>query len=315
MEEERTPILARTLKDLTRFSEISDGYDKHFTTFLEVDGEERKIRLLCLDPSEKLSTCLDRSVGAVLFSATLTPLDYFADILGGGKRAVTLSLPSPFPTENLCIVALPGISTRYEDRGKSYSKLAAIIAGAVSGKPGNYIAYFPSYAYLEEVRKRFVEKYPKVQVVVQSPGMKQEEKESFLSAFQEDSKLRVGFCVLGGSFSEGVDLPGGRLIGSIVVGTGLPGISSERNILMEYYESTRERGFDYAYTYPGMNRVLQAAGRVIRTESDKGILVLIDDRYADPKQKLLFPEHWKEIKLAGNAKELAEIVTEFWNLC
>ena len=312
MEEARTPILAKTLKSLARFSEISDRYDKRFTTFLEVEGDERKIRLICLDPSEKLSACLERSVGAVLFSATLTPLNYFADILGGGKRAVTLSLPSPFPPENLSITVCPGISTRYADREKSYAKLASIIAGAVSGKPGNYIAYFPSYAYLDEVKKRFSEKYPKVTLVVQSQGMGQGEKERFLSSFQADGKLRVGFCVLGGSFSEGVDLPGGRLIGSIVVGTGLPGISNERNILMEYYEKERERGFDYAYVYPGMNRVLQAAGRVIRTESDCGILVLVDDRYTDPKQKLLFPEHWKNIQVAGSAKELAGIVSEFW---
>ena len=312
MEEARTPILARTLKSLARFSEISDGYDKRFTTFLEVEGDDRRIRLICLDPSEKLSACLKKSVGAVFFSATLTPLDYFAAILGGGKRALTLSLPSPFPPENLCIAVYPGISTRYADREKSYSKLASVIAGAVSGKPGNYIVYFPSYAYLDEVKKRFSEKYPKVPLVVQAPGMGQAEKESFLSAFQEDGKLRVGFCVLGGSFSEGVDLPGGRLIGSIVVGTGLPGISNERNILMEYYERERERGFDYAYTYPGMNRVLQAAGRVIRTETDRGILVLVDDRYTDLKQKLLFPEHWQNIRVAENAKELAAIVSQFW---
>ncbi|MBQ7173727.1 MAG: ATP-dependent DNA helicase [Clostridia bacterium] len=307
------PIFFKTSKDLRRFSTIAEGYDKSYVTFLEVDGEERKIRLLCLDPSDRLSECLKNCVGGVLFSATLTPLDYFADLLGGKKRGVILSLPSPFPRENLCIAILPGVSTRYADREKSYGKISSILAAAVSGKPGNYIAYFPSYAYLEEVRKRFAKKYPKVELVVQSRGMGQAEKEAFLSAFADDGKLRVGFCVLGGSFSEGVDLPGGRLIGTVVVGTGLPGISNERNILMEYYEKTRERGFDYAYVYPGMNRVLQAAGRVIRTETDRGILVLVDDRYTDPRQKLLFPEHWEDQKLAGNAAELAEIVSDFWN--
>ena len=142
--------------------------------------------------------------------------------------------------------------------------------------------------------------------------MNASEKEHFLDAFADDGKLRIGFCVLGGSFSEGVDLPGGRLIGTVIVGTGLPGLSNERNILRDHYEVTRERGYDYAYVYPGMNRVLQAAGRVIRREEDRGVVVLVDDRYADPRTQSIFPEHWKYIEYAGNSIELAEIVQEFW---
>ena len=138
------------------------------------------------------------------------------------------------------------------------------------------------------------------------------DREKFLASFHDDGKLRVGFCVLGGSFSEGVDLPGKQLIGAIIVGTGLPGISNERNILREYYDLTRERGFDYAYTYPALNRVFQAAGRVIRREEDRGVIVLIDDRYATPQMQALLPEHWKDLQYAGNAKELAEMMQEFW---
>jgi DNA excision repair protein ERCC-2 len=166
---------------------------------------------------------------------------------------------------------------------------------------------------MESVLEIFTAKYPQVTTVVQKQRMTLAEREGFLDAFAEDHKLRVGFCVLGGSFSEGIDLPGSRLIGSIIVGTGLPGISNERNILKEYYDTTRERGFDYAYVYPGMNRVLQAAGRVIRREEDRGVVVLIDDRYGEERVSMLLPEHWNHIRRAGNPKELAEIVLDFWN--
>ena len=142
--------------------------------------------------------------------------------------------------------------------------------------------------------------------------MSQKEKERFLDAFLDDGKMRVGFCVLGGSFSEGVDLPGGRLIGTVIVGVGLPGLSEEGNILREYYENRTERGYDYAYTFPGMNRVLQAAGRVIRTDTDRGVVVLIDDRYAQPLYRSLFPQHWDGLQYAGNSVSLAEIVRRFW---
>ena len=297
---------------LKRFEVISEYYDERFLTFTELEGDCCTVRSICLDPSSILHSCLSRAHAAVLFSATLTPTDYFADILGGGKGAVRISLPSPFDPSQCCLVAVPTISTRMEDRAKSYKKIAAMIAATASGRLGNYIVYFPSYDYMEQVQKAFSTRYPSVELVVQKRGMSQSERERFLNAFLEDGRLRIGFCVLGGSFSEGIDLPGKRLIGTVIVGTGLPGISNERNILRDYYETTRERGFDYAYTYPGMNRVLQAAGRVIRTESDRGVVVLIDDRWETERQKMLFPDHWLEMKYAGNSKELAETVLQFW---
>ncbi len=303
----------RFLSPLKRYLLVADYYDECFLTFVEMEGDVRTVRLICLDPSRVLNACLGRAKASVLFSATLTPLDYFSDILGGGRDAVRLSLPSPFTQENLCLSIVPTVSTRFEDRGKTYSKIASLIAATAIGKSGNYIVYFPSYDYLEQVREAFAKKHPQVPLIVQSRSMRQHEKESFLDAFREDGKLRIGFCVLGGSFSEGVDLPGKRLIGTVVVGSGLPGISNERNILKEYYDITRERGYDYAYVYPGMNRVLQAAGRVIRREDDRGVVVLIDDRFATPALQQLFPDHWSHAKYAGNAKELANIVADFWS--
>jgi len=297
---------------LRRFDVIAEQYDDRFLTFIEVQGDCRTVRLICLDPSRILHERLTRAHASVLFSATLTPSEYFADILGGGRDAIRVSLPSPFDARQVCIAAVANISTRLEDREKSYARIASLIAATASGKQGNYIVYFPSYAYMEKVLERFQKKYPNVTCVVQTRGMDAAEKEAFLSSFCDDGRRRIGFCVLGGSFSEGIDLPGGQLIGTVIVGTGLPGISNERNILRDYYETTRERGFDYAYTYPGLNRVLQAAGRVIRREEDRGVIVLIDDRYADPRFTQHFPDHWNHLQYANTSSELAEIVTDFW---
>jgi Rad3-related DNA helicase len=269
--------------------------------------------LYCLDPSGQLSEALCRAEASILFSATLTPTDYFADILGGGKGAVSVSFRSPFPSENLCVAVADGVSTRFEDRENSYKRVASCIAATVSAKAGNYMVFFPSYSFMERVHKIFSAKYPQVKTFLQKRSMTYAERDAFLDSFKDDSgRLRIGFCVLGGSFSEGIDLPGRRLIGALVVGVGLPGISDENNIIRDYYEEKSGFGYDYAYTYPGMNSVLQAVGRVIRTESDRGIAVLIDDRYADPKYRTLFPQEWKNVKFAGDAQSLAEIARRFW---
>ena len=298
---------------LKRFTVIAGLYDSHFLTFIERHGHEVAVRLVCLDPSEVLDAALARAKAAVFFSATLTPPDYFANILGGGKGAVRLSIPSPFDPANLCLAAVTGVSTRYGDREKSAKKIAACIAATVSGKRGNYMVFFPSYEYLGRVLEAFRARYPSVEIIEQTVSPGQRGREDFLARFVDDGNLRVGFCVLGGSFSEGVDLPGGRLIGTVVVGVGLPGLSSERNILREYYDENGAAGYDYAYTYPGMNRVLQAVGRVIRRETDRGVAVLIDDRWREDRFRCLFPAHWNGIRYAGNQKELANIVSEFWS--
>lgn len=294
------------------FKKICECYDRHYLTFINTVDHRVSLLLYCLDPSNNLSIALERAVASVLFSATLTPTDYFADILGGGKQTVSVDFESPFPKENLCVVAVDRISTRYEEREKSHKKLAACIAATVSAKVGNYMVFFPSYGYMESVLKIFKAKYPKVTTLVQKRNMSVSEREAYLAEFKDDGKLRIGFCVLGGSFSEGIDLPGKRLIGVVVVGVGLPGISDENNIIRDYYEEKCGMGYDYAYTYPGMNAVLQAVGRVIRTETDRGVAVLIDDRYGEPKYRPLFPKGWKGMNLVGNPSSLAEIMRRFW---
>ena len=297
---------------LFEFKKICEHFDRHYLTFINTDRGKTSLLLYCLDPSYNLSNALERAEASVMFSATLTPTDYFADILGGGSKTVSVSFRSPFPKENLCVAAVDTISTRYEDRERSVKKIASCIAATVSAKAGNYMVFFPSYGFMEEVQKVFCAKYPKVRVLTQKKNMTYADRDAFLGELQADGKLRIGFCVLGGSFSEGIDLPGDRLIGVVVVGVGLPGISDENNIIRDYYEEKCGAGYDYAYTYPGMNAVLQAVGRVIRTETDRGIAVLIDDRYAEPKYRNLFPEEWKGMKFAGNPQSLAEIARRFW---
>ena len=312
-EEEIAPSVRDLLYTLREYTTIMDHYDEHYVTYVELCGGDTRVNVLCLDPSGELDILLHRAVASVLFSATLTPLSYFADVLGGGDSPRTMALPSPYDRDNFGLFVVDGVSTRYAQRRASCRHIAASIGAAVSGKRGNYIVYFPSYSYLESVLVHFHALYPKVTTIVQKKGMRAAEREAFLDAFVADRDvLRVGFCVLGGSFSEGVDLPGSRLIGSIIVGVGLPGLSGERNILQEYYQNKSEMGYQYAYVYPGMNRVLQAAGRVIRTEEDRGIVVLIDDRYASPEYKRLFPSHWMHAKYASDVKNLASMVASFW---
>lgn len=306
-----------TVKDfltaMRKYICILDYYDDKFMTYVELSSGDVAITLNCIDPSEILDGCLRKGRASILFSATLTPISYFSDLLGGGRDAVCLELPSPYAPENLCLAAVDTVSTRFEDRDGNCKKIATLIAAAVSPHAGNYIVYFPSYGYLQKVHEAFSKKYPKVRTVVQSRGMTRAQREQFIDTFREDeNKMRIGFCVLGGSFSEGVDLPGSRLIGTIIVGVGLPGFSSERNIMRDYFENRYENGFEYAYTFPGMNSVLQAAGRVIRRETDRGIVVLIDDRYGTPTYQKLFPPHWKHLKYAGNSASLAEITRKFW---
>ena len=311
---------------LKSFRTAADYYDRRFATFVEVEGEDVRVRLTCLDPAGILRPILQRAVARVLFSATLTPNEYFADILGGDRDSVLVNFESPFPTDHLCVAVCDGVSTRFEDREKSYRRIMSYIAATVSAKRGNYMVYFPSYAYLDKVYTLFKKKYPKVKTVVQTPGMTYAEREAFIAAFTPDATdLQIGFCVLGGSFSEGVDLPGRCLIGAVIVGVGIPGLSNERNIMREYYDESRDgrasgdgsyggtgEGYAYAYTYPGMNHVLQAAGRVIRRDEDYGVVVLIDDRYAAEPYLRLYPAHWEQISAVGAPASLQAYLLSFW---
>lgn len=304
-------LLDRAISQCSAFLHSLDLFDVEFVFYAESIGGRLRLHIRCLDPSKMLRRMMQPVRGAVFFSATLTPMEYFADMLGC-PEAHCLELDSPYDPENLGIFGVDSVSTRYSDRERFAGEIAEMILAAVEARKGNYIAYFPSYAYMKSVYSTFAEIAPHIHTVVQTQGMSHSERNAFLKAFSKGDDALVGFCVLGGAFAEGVDLRGERLIGTIIVGTGLPKITAEQNLLQDYFERTRENGFAYAYTYPAMIKVQQAAGRVIRSETDRGVVVLIDDRYAQPQTYKLFPKAWRHIRFVSDAYTLHAALTAFW---
>jgi len=297
------------------FTAIADLYDHRFVTYTEKRQKEVIVRLFCLDPSFLLAEALKRGSSAVLFSATLSPLPYFRDMLGGTEEDRILALDSPFDKRRLCVLTTDVVSTRYKERDRSRQQLVRLIGTFVQSKTGNYIVYFPSYKYLQDVYAEFVQVYPDLNVVVQQSEMTEQAREDFIDLFDENpEKTLVAFCVLGGIFAEGIDLKGSRLIGTVIVGVGLPQLSVRQNIIKDYFDSINSQGFEYAYLYPGMIKVLQAVGRVIRSESDIGAVLLIDDRYGRNSYKKLLPRHWLPYKKVRTCAELERNLKVFWSL-
>jgi len=297
------------------FLAIADLYDHRYVTYAEKRQKEVIIRLFCLDPSFLLAEALKRGSSAVLFSATLSPLPYFRDILGGTEEDKILALDSPYDKRRLCVLITDIVSTRYKERDQSKEQLVKLIGTFVQSKTGNYIVYFPSYKYLTDVHAEFVRTFPDLKVVVQQSEMTEQQREEFIELFTENpEKTLVAFCVLGGIFAEGIDLKGSRLIGTVIVGVGLPQLSVRQNIIKDYFDGKNNQGFEYAYLYPGMNKVLQAVGRVIRSESDIGAVLLIDDRYGQHSYKRLLPRHWLPFKKIRTCAELERNLESFWSL-
>lgn len=295
------------------FLGISDLFDENFVSFYEKRGREVTVKLLCLDPSTQLDLACQRGKTTVFFSATLSPMGYYKSILGGGEDDWHLSMESPFDPGNLCLAAANTISTKYHKREETKHEISEMIHKGISAKQGNYIVYFPSYAYMEKVFEDFTSHYPQMKVSMQKQGLTEGEREEFLDQFVKDpEETFVAFCVLGGIFSEGIDLEGNRLIGSVVVSVGLPQINIQQNILKEYFDEKYGTGYEFAYMYPGMNKVMQAVGRVIRSEEDRGIVLLIDERYGHRNYRELFPSHWQGCKYVKSHGELEELLTVFW---
>lgn len=297
------------------FLRVYDLYDEHYVTYGEKRGQgDLILRLYCLDPSSRIREACKRGRSATFFSATLTPVDYFRRLLGGERTDYTLELDSPFPQENLLVMVADQIDTSYRGRGMSYDDVARAIAAAVGGRRGNYMVYFPSYKYLQEVLPRFEAVAPRnTLVMMQVPRMTERQKEQFLDVFHVDNpETVVGFAVMGGIFGEGIDLVGERLVGAIVVGVGLPQIGLERDLIKGYYDEHESAGFAYAYTYPGMNRVLQAAGRVIRSDIDRGLILLIDKRFSREDYRELYPAFWSAPRFTRSTEEIDTAVQMFW---
>jgi Rad3-related DNA helicase len=296
------------------FLKVAEFYDKKYVTYLEKSQSDIKLKIFCLDPSFLLSEALKRGKSAIFFSATLTPIDYFRDILGGDEDNYRMRLSSPFDVKNLSLLIANKISTKYDNREKSYSEIAKYIHEVIVQKIGNYMVFFPSYKYMNEVVSNFREMYPDVDTIVQSNSMTEEDREKFLDRFKSSTEeILLGFTVLGGIFSEGIDLKGDMLLGAIVIGVGLPKVCLERNIIMDYFKEKNGRGYEYSYMYPGMNKVLQASGRVIRSENDRGIVLLIDERFSKFYYKKLFPAHWNSYNEVSNLEQLNFYIKDFWN--
>ena len=275
------------------------------------------VKLMCVNPSRCLRECLDRGVSTVFFSATLLPIRYYKELLSGSQEEYAVYAKSPFQADKRLVLAASDVSSRYSRRGRTqYERIADYIEGVIGGKTGNYMIFFPSYQFLFQVQKVLEERQEqgklKFEWKAQSSNMSEEEREEFLLSFKEEPKESfAGLCVMGGIFSEGIDLKEERLIGAIIIGTGLPQVNPEQEILKEYFDEQGEGGFDYAYQYPGMNKVMQAAGRVIRTVNDKGVIALLDDRFLLPEYVALFPREWERYTVV-NRFNVKQAVDDFW---
>ncbi len=298
--------------NLISFIKISELYDDHYVTSIHEIGENLILKLYCVDPSYLLQECLKRSRTSILFSATLTPLEYYMDLLGGGKEDYHIKLSSPFPSDNLALLVGDYISTKYKDRDKTYDDIVDYINSFTQAKKGNYLVFFPSYVYMNQVYSLLSERNPGLNIVIQDSQMSEVEREDFLKHFDGDEV--TAFAVLGGIFSEGIDLIGDKLREGVIIGVGLPMICFERDIIKDYYNHNGVAGFEYAYVYPGMNKVLQAAGRVIRSEEDRGSILIIDDRYKTYRYKNLFPREWNHYKSVKNSSQISNVLDKFWIL-
>ncbi len=323
MENSLRDLVFNTWCEVAHFIEVSDTMGDDYKLLLQPEKDEEPsaestIRLYCIDPSRKLKETLDCCHSAIFLSGTLQPMEYYRRLNGCREDAQYLVLPSPYPRQNLRTLVYPSLSTRYIDREKSLEHLADVITDFANFRQGNYLVFFPSYAYLSMVSGLLSKPEEngtsriKGELFSQAPGMKDDERTEFLDRFSAENKQTlVGMAVLGGAFGEGIDLIGDRLTGVIIVGVGLPSLSDERNCIKNYFDERGGNGFNYAYLVPGMTRVLQAAGRVIRSETDRGAILLIDDRFRSYGYKSLFPAYW-EPEYVNSRSRLNDALEKFW---
>ena len=298
--------------DLNKFIKLLDFYDETFSLYVTKKSEDDiKINLFCVDPSEHLKRTLDQVKGKIFFSATLSPAKYYLDVIGRNTNNPLLNLPSPFDKKNMKVLVAPKISVRYKNRQETVNQVADYIKEFVSHKIGNYFIYVPSYEYLEMLVPHL--KNGDFELLVQEKDMNESEKELFLSCFVEKpEETMLGVAVLGGAFSEGIDLVGERVIGVAIVGVGIPQICFERDLIRNYFDKTEGKGYEYAYASPGINKVMQALGRVIRSETDRGVALLIDDRYLTKQYNDIFKGIYSDYEVVTSKEDIKEQVENFW---
>ena len=297
------------------FVNMYEEMDAHYVIYTEKNAKDTWIRLFCVNPCNKLKDIMEKGKSTILFSATLLPVSYYKKLLTGEMEDKAVYIPSPFAKENRFLAITSGVTSRYSSRNyEQYERITEYIRKATV-KQGNYMVFFSSYKLMEEVYDVAVERGlgDGRRLRIQENNMTEAMRENFLNEFQkEDAKPLIAFCILGGIFSEGIDLKQEQLIGAFIVGNGLPQVCVERNILNDYFKKQGLDGFAYAYIYPGMNKVLQAAGRVIRTETDQGIILLMDDRFRYSEYRSLFPAEWSDCGQVSLTNVAGEVTT-FWN--
>ncbi len=300
---------------LRNFTSLAYQQDKdHYRIYCDFDEDKNfNLHLYCIDPSEQLQSRLNLARATVYFSATLLPIDYYKDLLCNIKDVYAIYVDSVFDQSNRLLMLGTDVTSKYTKRGaEEYAKYAKYINAAVSAKQGNYMVFGPSYKFIEDIYDEYLVFADNVDIVMQKQNMTEQEREDFLSAFESQrDKSMVAFCTLGGIFSEGIDLVGGKLIGVIVLGTGLPQVGNERKLMSDFFYEQGKNGFEYAYLYPGMNKVIQAAGRLIRTKDDVGIIELLDERFRFNSYRKTFPREWNDACYA-TVDDISLKLTNFW---
>lgn len=295
------------------YQRISEYYDDTYRMRLAIEDGNITLKQLCLDPSAFLADSLALGHGAVLFSATLSPLDYYQAVLGGQPDSLAYRLDSPFPPQHQEILVANYIQTTYQRRDANLANILLAIKNLIDGKVGNYLIFLPSHQYLVTVSQAFQMAYPHVKTVIQQSQMAEADRTAFLANFTSDPQTTlVGFALLGGIFAEGIDLKADRLIGVGIVSVGLPGLNPETDLIRDYFDVQSHQGFAFAYQLPGLNNVFQAAGRLIRGSHDVGVILLMDQRFASPRYTNLYPKHWQHFQRVYRPEQLAPTIHAFW---
>lgn len=313
--ENKADIVPDELKDLyfksLFFVNISEIKSKDFCYYIESENRSFKVKLFLINPSNILKQKVEASVASIFFSATLTPLKYYRYILGGNEDDYILKIKSPFKEENLKLIISSNLNMKYELRDLNIIYVAKYINALINSKPGNYMVFSPSYSFMYKLYEEYKNLYPIDNVVIHNSGIDENEQIEIIEKFNNKRDVLL-FTVVGSYFSEGIDLTLDKLIGAVIIGTGIPQLSFERDIIKDFFDNSFYMGYDFAYKYPGFNKILQSAGRVIRTEQDKGVILLIDSRLCENTYFRLFPEHWsKNIKI-GNQCDLINELYKFW---
>ena len=309
------------MKELSKFffkvkhyNEMHELLDENYMIYTEHTKEGFALKLFCVNPSVNLAQRINAGINAVFFSATLLPVNYYKKLLSGNMDDYAVYAHSVFDINKRKLLIGRDVTSRYVRRTESeYKKICKYIGEITKVKKGNYFVFFPSYKYLSDVYT-YVDKCENIKYIIQQQNMTEQDKEIFLEEFsssQGDVTL-IGMCVMGGIFSEGIDLKKDGLIGAIIVGTGLPSIDIRQQLLRQFFDEKERNGYEYAFVYPGMNKVLQAAGRVIRTEEDCGIIALLDDRFLTSQYRGLFPREWNNY-VVTDINTVGEEILDFWS--